>query len=66
MAAAHTHTHTHHINGDFPYQPGLASCHPDSEFLMIIILSILSEQAKTLHTDTLLQVISCPLNSPPS
>ena len=40
----------HRFNGHFASQPELASCPLDSQVTVIIILKILTAQAKTLHT----------------
>jgi len=49
----------HRFNSHFPGQPGLASRPLDSHSLVIIILSILTGQAKTLRTHIVLQAIPC-------
>jgi len=41
--------HTHHFNGHFQGKPGSVCCRFDSQFPVIIILSVLTEQAETLH-----------------
>jgi len=56
-----THTHTHRFNGHFPGKPGLASCPLDSQSPVILILSILTGQAKTLHIDRVIRVVPCTL-----
>jgi len=38
----------HHYKGHFPGQPGLVSCSVDSQPPVILILSVLIGQAKTL------------------
>jgi len=45
-----TQTHMHRFNGHFPSKPGLASCSLDSQSPVILILSMLPRQAKTLRT----------------
>jgi len=45
----HTAIHTHFFNRYFPGKPRLASCLLDSQSLVILILGILTRQAKTLH-----------------
>ena len=45
----HTQT-THLLTATFQEKPWLAGCHLDSQFPVILILSILAGQASTLHT----------------
>ena len=52
--------HTY-FNGHFLGQHGLVSFHLDSQFPVILILSILTGQAETPHTHTVLQAVSYPL-----
>ena len=54
-------SHTQHFSGRFPDRPGLAGCPFDSQSPVILILSILTGQAKTVRTHTVLRTVPCPL-----
>ena len=45
----HTHARTRYFNRHFPCKPGLASCPLDVQSPVILIISILTGQAETLH-----------------
>jgi len=51
---AHTHTHEHGFIEHFPGKSGLAGCPLDQQSPTILILTILTQQAKTLHTHMIL------------
>ena len=54
-------THTDRFNGHFPGKPGLAGCPLNFRSPVILILSILKRQAKTLHTHMVLWAVPCTL-----
>ena len=54
-------THTHRFNGHFPGKNGLASCPLVSQSPVILILNILTGQAKTHCTHMVLRAVPCPL-----
>ena len=56
-----THTHKYRFNGNFPGKARSISCLLDSQSPVILILSILTGQAKTLCTHMVLWAVSCPL-----
>jgi len=51
--------HIHRFNGHFRGQPMLASCPLDSQFPVVLILSILTGETKSLHR--VLRAVPCTL-----
>ena len=59
MMSIFSYTHAHHFNDHFPGKPGLVGYPLDSQSPVILIVSILTGQAKTLHTHRVLRAVPC-------